>query len=1085
MEEKKKLVMLAGDNTVLTEGGLSIELLPTGDIKEILWDGQMYNGYTGTCVTGAVGAVYLRVYEGDAIAAVYRLNGLSSDSFFRAEGNTAVYSGQAGGAAYSLRLGVGYDTWYYKLELSGEGEYDVLYTMDTGVGDKGFITGNELYAAQYLGHSVFKTKYGYAIESRQNLSQGTRHPALSQGAIGVKAAAFSTDGLQFFGPEYRVTREPRLLKAHLPSVNHQYEMAFIALETERIQLRGSKILGFYGHAIPDHPDAVSEIDDLDRILDGFDRFDFKGTEATARPVKIRGDFGAPLCGRPNTDDDFRRFGALSLVERGETIRSAFTAFHSHVVGQNKEREIERPHGNILTTAFDTEAVPKNLLSTTNYMYGVFNCQTVAGNTSFNKLLSVARGFLDLVPACGMRVYMRWQNKLRLLTEPTLYEVGLNYSRWIYALADDEVTVTTFTVADTPQVCTQVRTESGRPYEFVVTLQTVMGETENTAPVYVEQRKRTLIFTPAEGGTTRQFNPDLNYTVALDRDYALSDDRIFFTDGKARNGTLLTMTLTAPAFTLTCAGSPAQTAKPVKADFDTERKKYLAFYGKLTAQTRFTDDKWNETLYWFAHNAMVHYAVPHGLEQTGGAAWGTRDVCQGPMEFFLTFGHFKTAENILLRVFSAQNASDGEWPQWFMFDEYPFAADDCHGDIVFWPLKALGDYLAAGGDASVLKKTAPYRGGGSGTVLSHIERALDVIAGRTGGDGLISYAGGDWDDTLQPVSPELKEKLVSAWTMGLAYDTLRLLAETVPAVRDRCEALAARIREGFHTHLIRDGVIAGFGYRTENGVTPLLHPADDETGIHYRLLPLTRSVIAGLVSPAQAEENVRVIEQRLRCPDGVRLMDAPARYEGGVSKIFARAEQAANVGREISLQYVHAHIRYIEAMTVLGRADDAYTGLHVVNPIRISEYVPNARPRQANAYFSSSEGLFNDRYEYKRDFGKLREGSIPVRGGWRIYSSGGGIYLHRLVGDVYGVRPHTGGLELDPVLPLSADGTVLETVLRGKRLTFVYHIKGASLDRAEIDGKKVGTRRKNPYRCGGFFLSDAEIPKSAVIHVYCT
>ncbi len=41
--------------------------------------------------------------------------------------------------------------------------------------------------------------------------------------------------------------------------------------------------------------------------------------------------------------------------------------------------------------------------------------------------------------------------------------------------------------------------------------------------------------------------------------------------------------------------------------------------------------------WLAHNAMIHLTVPHGLEQYTGAAWGTRDVCQGPVEFLLALG----------------------------------------------------------------------------------------------------------------------------------------------------------------------------------------------------------------------------------------------------------------------------------------------------------------------------------------------------------------------------------------------------------------------------------------------------------------
>ena len=40
--------------------------------------------------------------------------------------------------------------------------------------------------------------------------------------------------------------------------------------------------------------------------------------------------------------------------------------------------------------------------------------------------------------------------------------------------------------------------------------------------------------------------------------------------------------------------------------------------------------------WLVHDAMIHLTAPHGLEQYSVAAWGTRDVCQGPLEFLLRF-----------------------------------------------------------------------------------------------------------------------------------------------------------------------------------------------------------------------------------------------------------------------------------------------------------------------------------------------------------------------------------------------------------------------------------------------------------------
>ena len=45
--------------------------------------------------------------------------------------------------------------------------------------------------------------------------------------------------------------------------------------------------------------------------------------------------------------------------------------------------------------------------------------------------------------------------------------------------------------------------------------------------------------------------------------------------------------------------------------------------------------------------------------------------------------------------------------------------------------------------------------------------------------MISYAGGDWNDTLQPINENFKERLVSTWTMALSYETLKDLYNVIP------------------------------------------------------------------------------------------------------------------------------------------------------------------------------------------------------------------------------------------------------------------------------------------------------------------
>ena len=118
---------------------------------------------------------------------------------------------------------------------------------------------------------------------------------------------------------------------------------------------------------------------------------------------------------------------------------------------------------------------------------------------------------------------------------------------------------------------------------------------------------------------------------------------------------------------------------------------------------------NASLPWLAHDAIIHLTVPRGLEQYTGAAWGTRDVCQGPVEFLLTLEHDEPVKKILRIVFAQQYATRGDWPQWFMLEPYASIQDrHSHGDVIVWPLKALNDYLEATNDLAFLDEPVPWR-----------------------------------------------------------------------------------------------------------------------------------------------------------------------------------------------------------------------------------------------------------------------------------------------------------------------------------------------------------------------------------------
>src|SRR6185369_5785490 len=107
-----------------------------------------------------------------------------------------------------------------------------------------------------------------------------------------------------------------------------------------------------------------------------------------------------------------------------------------------------------------------------------------------------------------------------------------------------------------------------------------------------------------------------------------------------------------------------------------------------------------------------------------------------------------------------------------------------------------------------------------------------------------------------------------------------------------------------------------------------------------------AILTDLLAPEQARAHVGYIHEHLLAPDGARLFDRPPEYRGGVQRIFQRAESSTFFGREIGLMYVHAHLRFAEAMAHYGDAEAFYRALLQAIPIGLRDVVPNARLRQA-------------------------------------------------------------------------------------------------------------------------------------------
>lgn len=1068
-----------GLRRIANAAGLGIACLPNGSLFAIEHRHErgrtLVNQIQGAPLDGGIGRLFLRLRAPEPVVA--EIVGPGARVAFAAGPDRFAWDGETAGVRHSVVLWLHPEAplWLWSVTLdagAGPVEADVILVQDVGLGNDGFVMNNEAYASQYLDHHVLEhPACGPVVLSRQNLAQATGHPWAAHGCLDG-AAGFATDALQLLGPASRdgVRLDPATT---LPSLRLQHEVACPTIQAPPRALApgGRTAWSFFGLFDPDHRDPSGDADlaRIDAALAAARDFAPAPTEPCPPVRSLLQDAPAarslPLAAAALA----ARYPDRRHEERlGERLASFFVAdgaHNRHVVLRDKDLAIARRHGTLLRSG-QGMLLDDATLCATCWMHGVFATLLTIGNTSFHRLFSPARDPYNLTRSGGLRILVDAGDGWQLLAEPSAFEMGLSDCAWIYRLADRTVTVRAIAAGDDPAMAWRVAID-GAPCRLLVSGGVVLGEREfaNAGHVEIDAPRRRMSFRPDPASLWGQRYPDAVYHLVVDTPdavAAIGGDELLHADGEPRGGghvALLTHATTALGFAV--VGSMAD---PAAAEALAER--YAAgvaapdllaparrYWQGVTRGLRLTGDgpgvaALDTLLPWLAHNAMIHLTVPHGLEQFSGAAWGTRDVCQGPVELLLALEHDATVRSILLTVLEQQNETRGDWPQWFMLEPYASIRDrHSHGDVIVWPLKAVCDYIEATGDTGFLDAPVAWRREDTfertdrqDPVSAHMEKLLATVRDRfIPGTHLIRYGEGDWNDSLQPADPHLRDWMVSSWTVSLLYQQLGRYAEVLShagraAAAAEIAALAQAVRADFNRHLVPDGTVAGYAVFDPDGGAPeyMLHPRDTRTGLGYSLLPMTRSIIGGLFDEGQAAHHLALIREHLLFPDGARLMDRPVAYRGGRQEVFQRAESAAFFGREIGLLYIHAHLRYGEALARLGEADALWQALRAVNPVEVAEVVPNASPRQRNAYFSSSDAAFPDRYAASAEWSRARAGTVAADGGWRIYSSGPGLYTNVLLCHALGLRRRFGERVVAPVLPAGLGPVTVEWEVDGRK-----------------------------------------------------
>ena len=1088
--------------------GLSVRLNANGALHRFDYKDIVLNLFPGNELEGGPTNLYLRRI-GSTIEFT-PLTGPDSPSVFAADAAGFSASGVWRDLRYQVRLQLADSAlaWFWHVTLENTGLdnvlVDLIHTQDLALAPYGAIRQNEYYVSQYLDHAPLQhPQQGTVMATRQNQAQGGRHPWCVIGALG-KGVSHATDALQVVGLSRREDRPPEGVANGLPGQRLQHEHAMVAIQNAPLTIAPGQTAhsGFFGALEDHHPAATSESDlvFVDRVLELPERIARKIPDAKeAAPPAVSLFSQCPLLATTTLDDAELDclFGTERRHEEREhgTLLSFFTDRRSHVVMKAKEQAVLRPHGHILRTG-GTLTPDEAGLTSTVWMGGVFHSMVTQGHVSINRFLSTTHSYLGLFRSHGQRIFLETAEGWRLLDVPSAFEMTPESCRWIYRHAGGLLEVRSSAATDRHELTLDVVVLEGAPLRFLACHHVALNGDDGAEahPVLHERRGEDIfVHAIADSDVGRRF-PAGGFLIQPQPGTVLEQvggDELLFDDGRSRRQPFLCL-VTPPtrALGLKISGElvPAGNLRSITADaYWNECTASLALPEAAPASVRRLAD----ILPWYAHNALIHFLAPRGLEQYSGGGWGTRDVTQGPVEFLMAIGQFAPIRELLLRVFSQQN-SDGDWPQWFMFFERERAIrpGDSHGDIVFWPLLALAQYLNATGDAALLRERVPFfcddpQTAEAVSVWQHVEMALELIHQRLiPGTQLAAYGHGDWNDSLQPADPALRERLCSAWTVTLHYQMLTTLAQALGSIGQAeqagvLERWADAVLADFHRYLLVDGVVTGYAYFGEEGrVDYLLHPRDRKTGLSYSLLPMIHAIINDMLTPEAAGQQLAVISEHLQGPEGAHLFDRPMVYRGGPMTIFQRAESSSFFGREIGNMYTHAHLRYAEALWHFGDAEGFFAALSKAVPIDLQSWVAPATRRQANCYYSSSDAAFRDRYQANQEYDRALSGAIPLEGGWRVYSSGAGIATSLILRCLFGIRPSRQSVVIDPVLPPALDGLQISLDIAGNRFEITYQVgeKGCGPVVLELNEAPLPFNQlDNPYRAGGAEVSLTKLP----------
>lgn len=450
------------------------------------------------------------------------------------------------------------------------------------------------------------------------------------------------------------------------------------------------------------------------------------------------------------------------------------------------------------------------------------------------------------------------------------------------------------------------------------------------------------------------------------------------------------------------------------------------------------------------NGWIRQGTLYGADWCRWGWKGYRDIVQHGLGV-ASFAPRRTRE-ILLEALKYQYKSGLALRGWDPIDEKPYS------DSALWLVFTLTAYLKETGDFGLLDEKISYYDTGTGTVLQHIERALDFLENNKGVHGLCLIKFGDWNDSLTTVGKDGRGE--SVWLSEAYAEAMLHMADLSGFLEDdgkKRDYLLRydRMKEAINNHAW-DG---GWYVRCFDDNGRPVGSKENEQGKIF-LEAQTWALISGIADPQRASEVIAACDEQLRTELGYALL-APT---------FTRRDD--NVGRISCLEpgvcengtvYSHANAWMILGLLRNRRPDKAFETLRRIMPgyVRGEDDPKNNCPPYmfANCYYGADHRNNKMQMEFTWITGSLA---------W---------YNHLLLNYLLGARAEYEGLRIDPCIPPEWEQCEVERYYRGT----VYHItiknpdhKGYGRIGLTVDGKAADGNLVTDFSDGGIHRVEAVI-----------